>query len=428
MSRFLLATLGSLGDLHPYIAVGRALRDRGHSAVIATSADYQQAIEGAGLEFAPVRPRLDSLGDLATFTRRLFHPLLGPERLIREFVMANLRDAHADLTRAAMGADLLVSHPLTVALPLIAEQTRRPWVSTLLAPMSFMSRHDPPYLAGLNLLRTAHRFGPVPCSAAFRLTRWIAGRWEAPLQQLRSELGLPRTDKPALFEGQFSPWCTLALFDPLLASPQPDWPANTRVCGAPMFDGSTPDPSLLQDLASFLGEGDPPLVFALGSSAVWMAGRYWQHAVDAAQALGRRAILLTGYADLPDLPATIRAYPYLPYSRVFAHAAAVIHQAGIGTLSQALRAGRPQLITPVAFDQPDNAARAARLGVARVVPFARITAAKLRTEIAALLATAAYEHKARDLAARLRADDGAARAAEQLIAVAQRVEPAAALM
>jgi len=107
---------------------------------------------------------------------------------------------------------------------------------------------------------------------------------------------------------------------------------------------------------------------------------------------------------------------------VFPRAAAVVHQAGIGTLAQAMRAGRPQLLVPVAFDQPDNAHRAAALGIARVIPFGKVTVRRLAAELATLLGEVSYAREARVVAEALTKVDGAARAAEALIAC---VAPAA---
>jgi UDP:flavonoid glycosyltransferase YjiC (YdhE family) len=129
-------------------------------------------------------------------------------------------------------------------------------------------------------------------------------------------------------------------------------------------------------------------------------------------------LFLTGPAIPHGLPDTMRAFPYLPYSSVFPRAAAIVHQAGIGTLAQAMRAGRPQLAVPVSFDQPDNARRAARLGVARVLPFRKATAERLAAELSALLDQARYENAAASVAADLAGSDGAARAADALVAVA----------
>lgn len=417
MSRILLATFGSLGDLHPYVAVGRALRARGHEAVIATSADYRGMVEAAGLEFAPVRPSIESFGDRRAVTKRLLHPLRGTERLLRDYVFPSLRDALADMTLAARGVDLFVSHPLTYTVPIVAQG--RPWISTVLAPLSLISREAPPRIPGFNLLQVSQRLGPRVYDLAWSGMRAVLRRWERPLRELRQEHGLPDAGQVLNMEGQYSPYGTLALFDAPLAMPRSDWPVPLQICGTPLFDGQPPDAATLETLQRFLGEGEAPLVFALGSSAVWIAERYWQHAIDAAQALGRRAILLTGEGNTVNTPSGICAMSYLPYSRVFPHAAAVVHQAGIGTLSQAMRAGRPQLITPVAFDQPDNAERAARLGVARVLPFRKVTARSMAQQLAAVLADTRQAGSADALGATLRQVDGAAVAAEALIAKVQ---------
>ena len=417
--RALLATFGSLGDLHPYIAVGRALLARGMPARIASSPEYREAVEGAGLEFAPMRPGIGVFGTQAEVARRLFHPLLGVRRLLRDYVMPHLRDTCADLERAAADADVFVSHPLTYALPMIAWRQGKPWLSSVLAPMSLLSRHDPPAVAGLDVLRWAHRQGPAVYKFVLGLARRAVRRWERPLHAFRAEFGLPPTTQVMTFEGQFSPFGTLALFDSALAQPQPDWPVRTHVCGAALFDGEVSAHTRRDDVQRFLDAGEAPIVFALGSSAVWIAGDFWTHAIAAAQRLGRRAILLTGEARLPPLPEGIRAFDYVPYSQVFPHAVAVVHQAGIGTLSQAMRAGRPQLITPVAFDQPDNAARAVRLGVGRVLPFARVTADRLCATLQCVLADPAYADAARRVADQLRTIDGAAAAADHIIAAMQ---------
>jgi len=422
LSRFLLATAGSLGDLHPYIAVARALIERGHRAVIATAEDHRDAVEGAGVEIAPIRPSLAEFGDYQALVATLFDARRGPEYLIRKMVMPHLRSTYEDLSQAADSADLLVSHPLTVTVPLVAQRRELPWVASVLAPMSFMSSSDPPVFAVAPWLRGLHSLWPALYGLVFKLLKQGVRPWEAPLRRFRRELGLPSAKHLALFEGQFSPIRNLALFDRQLASPQPDWPQNVRICGAPVYDGVAAD-AAHDALERFLAEGEQPIVFALGSSAVWIAGDFWEKAAEAARALGRRAILVTGPAAPENLPTGVRAFAYLPYSVVFPRAAAVVHQAGIGTLAQAMRAGRPQLILPVAFDQPDNARRAAALGVGRVLPFRKVTAGLLVSELAALLESAAYAREAHALAEALKETDGARCTAEEMIAIveAQRV-------
>jgi rhamnosyltransferase subunit B len=419
MARFLFSTIGSLGDLHPYIAIAQTLIQRGHQAVILTPEDHRSIVETAGVEYVPIPPSLDELGDRDLLLQRLFDVRRGPEYIMRLLVMPYLRAVYDQQLLAADGADLLISHPLTMTLPLVAERRQIPWVSTVLSPMSFMSCYDPPLIPSAAWVKQLRRLGLTPYSLLFRLMKLGTLHWERPLHRFRRELGFAPTRQRALFEGQFSPLLNLALFDPHLAPAQPDWPANTRICGSPMFDGQVQDNAVVDDLARFLDAGEPPIVFALGSSAVWVAGDFWNQAAAAAVRLGRRAILLTGPITPTGLPENVRAYKYLPYSHVFPQAAAVVHQAGIGTLAQALRAGRPQLIVPVAFDQPDNAHRAQSLGIARTLPFKKVNADRLTAELKPLLQQPDYTTQARRLADDLAATDGAARAADELIACLQ---------
>ena len=418
MRRFLFATAGSLGDLHPYIAVARALVERGHRAVIATAEDYRPDVEAAGIEFAPVRPSLSEMGDYEALLTKLFDVRRGPEYLVRELIMSNLRPGYEDLLQASDGTDLLISHPLAVTLPLIAQRRALPWVASVLTPMSFMSSYDPPLLGVAPWLRKLRALGPEAYRLVFNMFKRSVRGWEAPLRELRKDLGLPPSTRMAMFEGQFSPLRNLALFDPHLAKAQPDWPRHVRVCGAPVYDGTMPEGDIDKELGEFLAEGEAPIVFALGSSAVWVAGDFWDKAVAAARRLGRRAVLVTGPVTVKNLPREVRAFPYVPYSRVFPRAAAVVHQAGIGTLAQAMRAGRPQLLVPVSFDQPDNARRASALGLARAIPFKKATARLLASELAALLARPEYAHNAEEVARALAQVDGAAQAADELIACA----------
>jgi rhamnosyltransferase subunit B len=420
VSRFVFTTLGSLGDLHPYIAIARELTTRGHQAVLVTMEDYREMVEKAGIDFVPIPPSINAREDRHELIKRLFHVRNGPKILLREIVMPYLQPVYEQLMGASREADLLISHPLTVTLPLVAERRNLPWVSTVLAPMSFMSCVEPPLIAGAQWVRLLRRFGVTPYRLLFELMKGSVHSWEAPLRDFRRQMGFQVPKQLALFEGQYSPLLNLALFDPLLAQPQTDWPSNTRICGTPVFDGHIEDEQALYELQRFLAEGEPPIVFALGSSAVWIAGDFWHKAIQATQRLQRRAILLCG-PHMPDaVPAGIKAFSYLPYSKVFPHAAAVVHQAGIGTLTQALRAGRPQLIVPVAFDQPDNADRAVRLGIARTLPFRKVSVQKLTQELNTLLSSPGYSDKAQSIADATLSINGAARAADELINCVQK--------
>jgi len=437
LKRIVLATFGSLGDVHPYIGIALALARRGDLPVIATGDLHRDAVESAGIAFAPVRPHAADLGDPAGLVRRLFHPTRGPEYLMREVVMPHVRAAYEDLDRAAAGADLIVTHPLTFAGRLVAEKRGIAWRSTVLSPLSLMSAIDPPLFGAAPWLLWLRRLGVAPYRAVFGILKRMAGRWEQPLHELRSDLGLPpmRTVRPgrsgaqpkgehcyAQFEGQYAPEGNLALFSRVLAQAQADWPPNTTLCGFPRYDGKPADPVLERDLGAFVDAGTPPVVFTLGSSVSMFASGFFTTAIDCARGLDRRAVLVTGQDPqqydaaiaAAGMQGAIRVFRYLPYSLAFAHAAVNVHQGGIGTLAQALAAGKPQLVTPVAFDQPDNARRTARLGLSRSIAFQSLTVGRMTAALRGLLADRACAANAAEVSRAVRAEDGAQHAAAAL--------------
>ncbi len=140
------------------------------------------------------------------------------------------------------------------------------------------------------------------------------------------------------------------------------------VAGFTFYDGTQGGAELTPELKQFLDAGEPPIVFTLGSAAVMTPGSFYQESIQAAKLLNRRAVLLIGKNAPPEnLPDDILAVSYAPYSQIFPYACAIVHQGGIGTTAQALRAGRPTLVMPYSHDQPDNAARVERLGTSRTI-------------------------------------------------------------
>ena len=416
-ARIVITTFGSHGDVHPYLALGRALRARGHQAVLATSEFYRAMVEHAGLGFHATRPDIDPTD--SALVSRIMDPWRGTEVIIGELVMPQLAAAYDDLQLAVQGADLLLSHPITFAAPVLAERQGLRWLSTVLAPMSFFSADDLPVFPPVPWLQPLAADHPAASHALVRLARAATRRAAAPVHTLRARVGLPPTDAHPVFEGQFSPYGTLALFTPLLGAPQPDWPACVHVTGHPFYEGGPGEDALPEELVRFLDAGPPPVVFTLGTSAVGTAeraARFYAESVAAAQRLGVRAVLLVGRDPRarPDvaLPPEILPVAYAPHGQLFPHARAVVHQGGIGTTAQALRAGRPTLIVPWAHDQPDNAARAARLGVSRTMYPKRYEAARVAHELELLLGDAAYAARATAVAEQVRAEDGVGRACD----------------
>ena len=412
--RVVVATFGSLGDLFPYLALGTALRARGHDVTVATTALHRRRVEEAGLRHHPLRP--DPPDDPDLFAR-IMHPRTGPEFIWRDLVLPALRESHGDLLIAARGADLLLSNALVPAAPLVAEAEGIPWATATLQPMGYFSAHDPPVPPQVrDLVAPLHRLGPLLGLPLRALGRLATRGWSAPVRALRAELGLPPGPDP-LWEGAHSPLLSLAMFSPAFAAPQRDWPAAARATGFAFWDRPDAGRPVPPALLPFLDAGPPPVVFTLGSAAVEASRGFFPASLDAARAVGRRALLLVGEAPatraaLPfPLPPGTLAVAYAPHALVLPRAAAVVHQGGIGTMAQALRSGRPSLVVPFSHDQPDNAARCVRLGVARTVPITRYRGAAAR-ELAALLDDPALAVRAAALGATIRGEDGATTAAD----------------
>jgi len=224
---------------------------------------------------------------------------------------------------------------------------------------------------------------------------------------LRKEVGLPPARGFNPLTESYSPVLHLALFSKWLADKQLDWPAQTIVTGFPWFDAEG-DAGLPQKLAHFLDDGESPLVFTLGTAVVADAGPFYHHSATAAKLMGRRAILVVKNPRvlLPELPEGVVAFDYAPFSLLFPRAAAIVHHGGIGTTGQAMRSGRPSLVMPCAWDQPDNAERAARLGIARTIARNRYEPKRVAAELMLLLEDPAYSQRAAEIATKVRQEDG----------------------
>jgi rhamnosyltransferase subunit B len=404
MPRIVIVAYGSLGDLHPAIALAHGLQARGHHAAIATSEPYRKKVTALGIPFHAVRPDL-SLSDEA-LVRRVMDGTRGSKFLMRELVYPAVRDMYADLAAIAPQTDLFLAGELACATPLVAEKLNVRWAYFALSPISFLPVFDPSVLPGPPLLRAVQSLGPGANRFVHSVAKIVSFSWWRPVRELRRELGLPAEESP-LFAGKYSPRLNLALFSPVLQPPQPDWPAHTVQTGFLFHDEPEKTSELPADVRRFLDAGPAPIVFTLGSAAVHLARDFYSHSTRAAEAIGRRALLLLGRnPPPPNLPASILAWDYLPYQRIFPHAAAIVHQGGVGTTAQALRSGRPMLVMPFAHDQFDNAARVMRLGVGRTIAREKYGAETAARELRNLLNDATVAAKTRTIGVQIRAEPG----------------------
>jgi UDP:flavonoid glycosyltransferase YjiC (YdhE family) len=382
--RIVLNTFGSYGDIHPYLALGMELRARGHSVVIATMEIYREKVCNAGLEFAAVRPNIPQPKDQEPgLIDKIMDPKDGPRFLTEQVIFPAVRDSYQDLVQAVNGADLLVTHPAAPAGPLVGRKTGMRWISTVLAPLSFFSAYDPPVPPYWQWTSKLQLLGPRVMKP---FLDFMKNNYKAKaVVDFRSEIGLSDNGNP-MFDAQHSPELVLAMFSRSFASPQPDWPPQTRLTGFCFYDGKNEE-VIPSELLSFLQAGPAPIVFTLGSSAVWVARDFFRESIKAAQSLGQRAVLIIGdERNSPaEIPEGMIAINYAPYQALLPRASVVVHHGGVGTTAQGLLAGVPTLIVPFAFDQSDNAAHAKRIGTSRTVYRSKYFAPRVARELKELL-------------------------------------------
>lgn len=387
--RIVLSNIGTYGDINPLIAVALELKQRGHTPVMALPEVYRSRIVPLAVEFHPIRPDIDPSNNV--LVEMVYDIKHGTEHGLRNFLFPALKHTYDDLLDAATKparADLLLLGELNYAGPIVAEVTGIPWASYVLAPLSFFSAFDPPVLPPYPKLAKADKRVPGFGRVIKRVARFVSRKWADPIYALRKELGLPRGENP-LFEAKHSPYLVLALFSRVLGVEQKDWPANTIITGFAFYDADSGNAKLPPHLEQFLSSGEPPLVFTLGSAAVLAAGDFYEVSAQAAIELGKRAVLLIGSDERNkpkrQLPSSICVAEYAPYSKLFPKASIVVHQGGVGTTAQCLAAGKPMLIMPYSHDQPDNARRMKRLGVAKVIQKANYTPQKVTRKVSKIL-------------------------------------------
>ena len=405
--------MGSLGDLHPMISLGLELRKRGHSVVVNTWDGYAEKIALLGFEFAPLRPTVDP--EDRELIQKAVDSRKGPETVIREVVLPHLKDTFEDLKLACEGANAMVTGELLYVAKSLHELTGIHWITTTLSPLTLFSFHDPGIYPGAAFLEYLRPMPALFHRAILGIARMTIQNWFEPYREFRRGLGLDPDHDPVFFD-KFSEQLHLAMFSRAFAPPQPDWPPQTVQTGFCFYDGQEDEGKMPDGLRAFLDNGEPPVVFTLGSAAVMDAGNFFDESAKAVKLLGRRAVLLYGRDNEPPKGLTddIVGFEYAPFSRIFPRAACVVHQGGVGTTGQALRAGVPHLIMPYAHDQLDNAMRCRRIGVGDVINRDRYDADRASKMLAEILSNPKYAKNAAEKRAIVENERGAEAACDAI--------------
>ena len=385
----ILTPVGSAGDVNPFVVVGGELRRRGHRVTLIAPDVFAPVASAAGFGF--VSDATAEEYDRAANNPDLWHPRRGAA-IVFGMIASQLRRAYAAIEQVYHPNEcVLVGHSLSFFTRVFEEKHHAPAVTMHLSPSVFRSDFKQSALPSGQDISRWPRW-------AKRILWWGVDRLAvdpliAPaMNTWRAELGLPPVSR--ILKSWFhSSDRVLGLFPDWFGDPQRDWPVQLRLTGFVLSDEScapseAPDAER-SELEAFLKRGDPPIVFTPGT-ANRHATEFLRTSIDATAQIERRALLITGHRDqVPEsLPSHVHHVGYASFATVFPRAAAVVHHGGIGTSAQALAAGVPQLVMPMGFDQPDNAARLARLGVSETVPPARFTVSLVASALSRLLSSA----------------------------------------
>jgi UDP:flavonoid glycosyltransferase YjiC (YdhE family) len=402
-----LATVGTDGDVFPYLGLGAALRERGHRVTLAAPETYRDRAAAFGFDFCSlVSAEMVSqmLGN-----PDLWHPFKSG-RMMANWGTAMLPQHYQLIAECCNAPDtVVVANPGMLAARLVQEKLRVPTATLLLQPGLLPSCSAPPEMpGGLTLPSWSPRWlGELYWQAVDAAGYVLVAR---ALNRMRAELGLNPIRR--LFRWWLSPDLVIGLFPPWYAAPQPDWPTQIRLAGFGRFDGVRSE--VPEDVRSFCDARPPPVVFTLGTGMAHAAD-FFRAAVAACIALGVRGLLLTKFPHVvpSGLPATVRHFTFAPLRQLLPSCGAMVHHGGIGTTSAALEAGCPQLILPLAWDQPDNAARVERMGAGLSLGARQRTARHLAAALARLM-TAKTTATCRTIATHLAGVDGLAVAADHV--------------
>src|SRR5688572_28571541 len=381
----LVIAIGSHGDVHPMLGIGRALRDRGHRVTFVASGYFEDLARRAGFD------DFVALGTADEFREQLNNPdLWHPMRAFKAVFLDNVFPATRAMydtivERAVPGETIVVGHTLALGARLAQEKHGIPTVTVHLAPSVFRTVYDLPTLGGSPF----RSWMPVPVKRMFWkvadalfVERALAG----PFNEIRAGLGLAPV-RGIIDQWWHSPLLTIGVFPSWFGAIQPDWPKSVKLTTFPLYDerGVTP---MSDGVKTFLDAGESPIAFTPGS-AMTFGHEFFAASAAACQTLGKRGLLLTRHPEhIPkNLPPGVIHVDYAPFCGLLPPCAALVHHGGVGTTAEAVAAGVPQLVMPLAHDQFDNAARVQKLGVGDSIPRRKYRGARVAAALSKLLAS-----------------------------------------
>lgn len=421
MARIVVTTFGSTGDLNPFIALGIALRSRGHDVIFAVEANFQKQLSLLGFPVCLLTG--DQEKALAPFRHQIFNneqPLTSLKLLMDHYILPTLPEKVVELREMCQQADLLISVAPQFAASIVADLLHLPLVSVILTPSTLPSASIAAQPLSIHL--------PASLQHLSNRFSWFVGGLflrqivDKPINNLRRTFHVPPRSN-LMWTGNLSQRLTaLAVSSAFLSRPG-DWPESLKMTGFCFWDRPV-DWQFSETLKTFFCGVKPVVAVTAGSvapeeRALFLS--YYQTSIESILACGARALVVNAPENIAfsEQRDEVLQLPFVPFSEVFPACAAVIHHGGIGTIAQCLRAGVPSLVVPGGVDQPFNAAQVVQRKAGRWIPRKHYTMRRAEHALKALLTTPDYGKRVREIQAQILQEDGVATlcsAVEQILA------------
>ena len=349
-------------------AIAKEFIVRGHQVLFATEQRHEHATKSVGLSVIVLD--VEAADNTQSRFQKFYSTILKKYSMSLWMSAQNVRDELNILMDKSSNVDIVIGGQGAYVGPLIASVLKKKWVYCSISPLSIPSYYDPPLLPYVHGFQRRFYNFSVAQRFLLRSAKRLSRIYMSSLTSLRGRAGC-RTDLHPLFEGMYSADLNLFLISPSFISPQPDWPARTKITGFTWFEPEfMRGVEKIQKLSEFFDAGLPPIVFALGGPSRTNPGDFFEESIKAAQLLGKRAIIVTERKIDHLLPnnTDFLVTGYVPYSFLISRALAVVHSGGIGAIGWCLKFGIPSLLIPESLDQFDNAYRAKRNKFVDILP------------------------------------------------------------
>jgi rhamnosyltransferase subunit B len=405
--KVVVTSFGSDGDVNPLLAIAGALVRHGVTVTFVANPFYERRVKSTGSRFVGAGKFFDIFAALHANPRYLSTGR-GGVAIWKELAAPSVREIYPVVrdTVHDVGATAVVSHVLSFGGIWAAAKAGVRNVVVTTTSSAWLSRHQPLVFANWRAPRLVQGALTVALRGISNMVLRQA------LRRLAVEIGAPVV--PGVVP---TPDLNLGVWPDWFRPPAPDDPPQARLCGF-VFDSVGALQPLPRHVETFLAAGEAPVVAGFGSAASLHAADRYRVVAGACEKLGRRCVLIGSSADAVAPTANVLVVPSAPYARMFPAASVVVHHGGFGTCAEALRAGKPSLVTPFAFDQYDTAARVHDAGLGRWLVGKAESAGAMAATLDSLLHSAPLKAAARDAAAKIAAvPDGAESAAELIAAL-----------